>query len=143
MAKLSDEALREINSWKIDRPGNPSSLSLRLVNGGSIQITERGPIQQSWEEFVDSLKEDEPCWSLTHFKFNNGEGARRVKTLLVQWIPSRSSPKDKMSYAMFSNIVKQGLSGVHCVIQAGGKHDLDYQEVLERVSRFEQKNASE
>jgi hypothetical protein len=61
----------------------------------------------------------------------------RNKTILVQWIPSECQPRDKMSYAMWSNNVKTGLNGIQCTIQACSKVDLDHQKVLERVSRFE------
>ena len=42
-----------------------------------------------------------------------------------------------MQYAMFSNTVKQSLTGIHCLVQACGKEELDYEVVLQRVSRFE------
>ena len=56
---------------------------------------------------------------------------------MVQWIPSTCKGSEKMSYAMFSNTVKSSLTGIHCVVQACNKSDLDKEVVLQRVSRYE------
>jgi hypothetical protein len=62
-----------------------------------------------------------------------------VRLLVISFLPleAKASPKDKMQYAMWTNLVKQKLSGVHAVIPAHSEAELDKESVLERVTRFE------
>jgi hypothetical protein len=63
--------------------------------------------------------------------------SNRTKTLLIRWIPSTASPKDKMQYAMWSKNMKLSLNGIQCSIQAGDIADLDWDVVLESAAKFE------
>jgi hypothetical protein len=73
----------------------------------------------------------------THFRFKTTDGGMRSKLVLIQWIPSQSPAREKMGYAMWTNVVRTGLQGIHSVLQACNLADLDYNEVLQRISRFE------
>jgi hypothetical protein len=43
-----------------------------------------------------------------------------------------------MGYAMFARSLRAVFQGIHCTIQANDMGDLQWSEVLARVSRFEQ-----
>ena len=96
-----------------------------------------GPKECTWQQFAAQLKAEEPCWTVYHFAYQTKDNAKRNKTILLQWIPSRSNIKLKMQYAMWTNVLKTSLTGIHCHIQAGDEADIDYEAVLEKVARFE------
>lgn len=135
MAHVSGDSIREFQEWKLGKGGN--FIQLELQKGGDISITKVGETKISWEDFVNQMEENKPCYAFFHFKYETKSGGKRCKTTMIQWIPSLSKPQEKMSYAMWSKTVKDALPGIHSVIQACNKEDLDYQKVLEKVSRYE------
>ena len=143
MAQVSANAVTKFNDWKIRNLGKYAVF--QLTKDGEIDITHFGESAQegkddvtTWNEFVQKeLKDDEPCWVTYHFGFTKKDGSRRGKTLLIQWIPSKSQAKKKMQYAMWSTTLKQSLQGIHCTLQAGNWDEVDWENVIERVSRFE------
>ncbi len=71
------------------------------------------------------------CLPFHSILFNRG------KTILIRWIPSICSTRDKMQYAMWSRNLKPSLSGIQCSIQAGSIADLEWEVVLESAAKFE------
>lgn len=136
MAKVTSEAISTFNEWKIGK-GTGKYLIFRLENVGSIALTKIGPSTCTWEELCSELKEDQPLWAVYPFSYNTKENAKRSKTVMLQWIPSRANVREKMQYSMWTNVLKQSLGGIHSLIQAGDVDDVAYDNVLERVSRFE------
>lgn len=70
--------------------------------------------------------------------------AQRSKLTLINWVPDaidRGSAKENVKAKMLAIIrtkyLKQDMPGIICTIQANVLQDLDQEEVLERVSKFE------
>jgi hypothetical protein len=155
MVTVSGQAIKDFNSWKIRDEGK--YLSYHIVDDKVIEVFERGPKsnsseQECWEDFLQNfLKDDKSCWVTYHFGYTTKEGGKRFalqskypltfyrsKTILIQWIPSKAPAKHKMQYAMWTNTIKQSLSGIQFHIQGGSKEEISFDEVLQRVSKFEQ-----
>lgn len=136
MATVSDNAIRTFGEWKLNKKGG-KFFHLQLRNTEFVITSMADENAKEWKDFVDSLSEDQACFGVCKFSYTTKAGAMRDKVILVRWVPSECQPKDKMSYAMWSKKVKESLSGIHCIIQACSKADLEYESVLEGVSRFE------
>ncbi len=134
MATLSSEAIRTFGEWNIGKV-RAGFLKFQLVKGGKIGITELGQEGVSWKEITESLDDTEPCWLAHHFQYT-GENVKRSKTILLQWIPSKSSTRDKMQYAMWSRGMKTSLSGINKTIHAGNKMEADEESILEHITKF-------
>lgn len=138
MAQVTDQVLLTFDDFKLGK-ADAGFLKLQLVDG-HIDLVKKGKTdpKPTWEELVEAeCEKGEPAWILYHFSYQTKEAGKRSKLMLVQWIPDDSGVSKKMQYAMWSNNLKQSLNGVACVIRATGEADLDYQEVLERASKFE------
>jgi Cofilin/tropomyosin-type actin-binding protein len=137
MATVADSAVTTFDEFKIGK-AEAGYLVLKLVGSGSIEIVKKGPLPKpTWEEMVkEECLAGEPAWILYHFGYETA-GGKRSKLCLCQWIPDDSGVSKKMQYAMWSNTLKQSLNGIACVIQASGIADVDFQEALQRVSKFE------
>lgn len=145
MATVSSDAMTTFNDWKIHSKKG-EYLVFRLGPKGEINAV-RGMVElpdgtdlsssTHWPILVNTLDDDEPCWCAVHFRYTTS-GGDRVKTVLIQWIPSSATMKNKMQYAMWSNMLKSCLVGVHCMVPAGNKlTDLEIRAVQERITRFE------
>ena len=136
MAHLGNSSIHEFQEWKLGKGGD--FIELEIQKGGEINVSKIGEKKKrSWEEFVIGFEDNKPCYSFFHFKYETKTGGQRSKTTMIQWIPSKCKPQEKMAYAMWSKLVKDSLPGIHTVIQACSKEDLEYQNVLEKVSRYE------
>jgi len=135
MASVSSNAVTTFNEWKLGR--TPGNYLIFKLNNSTIDLVKIGPTECSWENFCKELKIEESCWAVVHFDYNTKDGAKRNKTLFVQWIPSHSPVREKMQYAMWTTNLKRSLSGIHTHLQAGNVDDLDLQNVMERVTKFE------
>lgn len=135
MAHVSSSGIQAFGSWKLK--GGSKFIQYELSKGGEINVTKYGPSNMEWNEFVSELPKDHPCYVFYHFKYSTKKGGQRSKLCMIQWIPTESSPKDKMSYAMWSNNVKHAFDGIHCIVQACSLSDLAHEEVLLKVTKFE------
>lgn len=61
MAKVADSAVVSFSEWKIRDVG--AYLIFKLKND-QIVVEKTGEKGATWEDFVNSLKDDEACWVL-------------------------------------------------------------------------------
>ena len=136
MASVLSNDIVTFNDWKIGK-SEGQYLKFRLDSHDHISIIKTGPKECTWKEFTGELKRDEPCWTIYRFAYETKEKAKREKIILLAWIPTESNPRDKMQYAMCTRVLKRSCPGIHCTVPAEDEADIDHQNVLERVSRFE------
>jgi hypothetical protein len=127
---IETESLHAFSDWKLRRT-DEGYLMFNLRNG-KIQITKKGP-KVSWNEFCDELPKNEACWVTIPYKYENSEGLKRSKLLLIQWIPAGADKRDKMAYAMWSNSIKNGLNGIQLALQANSLEDLSEEAVMSKL----------
>jgi len=116
MATVSDIALNTFNEWKIRDQGKYLIFGLKA---GEIVVDKIGDKNSTWEQFLEELQEDKPCWATYHLDYTCSAG-KRNKTTFIQWIPSRATAKDKMQYAMWSNNIKTALNFSKIAEEGGG-----------------------
>lgn len=61
--------------------------------------------------------------------------------VFVQWVPSKTPPKDKMQYALWANTLKDVLSGISTRIQGGNHEELSREVLMERIAKFNKNEA--
>jgi hypothetical protein len=135
MARVADSTISAFQDFKIR--SNVDYLIMRLGSNNEIQVSKSGNDAKTWEEFSRKFHEDEACWGVFNLKYDTKTGGQRNKLVLVQWIPSTCPKKDKMQYAMWTNIIKPSLVGIHCTVQACSVEDLSIDNTLQRATRFE------
>ena len=92
--------------------------------------------QEKWEHFISALPKDSCGYGVAPFNYiSPTDGVARSKTVFILWAPSRAPRKDKMMVAFSANGVvnKIGSGGIGCRVQAGGAHELEYEEVMNQV----------
>lgn len=101
------------------------------ANGRQITVVEVGPREATYEEFVQKIATEEPCYAGYDYEFTLN-GMQHDKLLLVQWIPENAKPRSKMLYSSSSdalNGVKEGFLSV----QANDVSELDPAEIIRKI----------
>ena len=135
MASVASDTVTAFSDFKVGRTlGNYMFFEL---NKSEIKMSEQGSQNVDWNSWVEQIKSKDACWCTFHFAYETKTGGKRSKLILIRWIGTKATPQQKMSYAMWTSTVKQALNGIAFTIQACSLADLDFDEVLSRVSRFE------
>jgi cofilin len=88
-----------------------------------------------YEEFVQSLPEDEPRWAVYDFKYEVDEGGARNKLVFVSWFPDGARVRAKMVYASSREALRRKLDGIAAEIQATDYSEVAYETVLHKVNQ--------
>merc|ERR1712137_358145 len=97
---------------------------------------ERNEGSKSYTEFLQSLPEAECRYALydLDFELEGGEG-KRSKICFISWAPDTAKIKHKMVFAASKDALKRKLVGISTEIQATDLSEVDYDVVLEKVTR--------
>ena len=136
MARVSSDCITAFTNLKMGK-SHDSYLTFAFTDGGLCEISSVGPQGAGYEEFVASLPADQARFAVVAVKYETSGGGHREKLIFVNWIPGECHRTQKMMYAMFGNVVRSAMTGIHCVVQANSRSDLDWSEVRARVARFE------
>ena len=134
MAFVPSESINLFSDFKIGKL--KCDYLLFEMKNASIEVSQQGNCGADWDNFVEILKSHGCCWAAYHFSFKTSAG-ERSKLILVRWVPTLTSAKDKMKYAMWSGVIKAALPGIQHIIQACDLAELHKTEILSKVSRFE------
>jgi len=69
-----------------------------------------------------------------HYDLASGEGSRS-KITFIAWSPDDAGIQPKMVYASSKDALKRALNGLATEFQANDENDIEYSEVLARVSK--------
>ena len=134
---------------------------LTALSSGCIHVAHTSSADATFDDFVAALSDTQACWGVVGVSYTLHDGGHRSKLVLVNWIPGGCPRTQKMQYAMFTGALPAALTGahtpipfysiflrtslthpcmyagIHCKMQANSRDDLEWSEVLQRVSRFE------
>ncbi|KAF2811287.1 actin depolymerizing protein [Mytilinidion resinicola] len=66
--------------------------------------------------------------------YDSGEGQRN-KIAFISWVPDDSPQHPRMMYSSSKESIKRSLNGFHADIQANDADDIEYDNIIQRVSR--------
>jgi len=96
------------------------------------------PNSATYDDFIAELKalpKEECRYAVFDFEWTTSEGALRQKICFYVWCPDTSKMKPKMLYASSKDAIRKKLVGLGAEIQGTDWSEIDYETVLERVSR--------
>lgn len=105
------------------------------VLGGKEEEEENpGKREDTLDDFVKALPDDEPRFALMDYHFDSEDGRPQEKMTFVFWSPDEGAKvKDKMLYASSKDAIKKKFTGISKEVQATSVEDLDVVEVNKKM----------
>ena len=88
----------------------------------------------TYDEFCASLPANDCRYGVYDFEYEV-DGGKRNKIVLFVWAPDSAKIKNKMLYASSKDNLKKMMVGIGSEVQATDASEIDYQVVLEKVTR--------
>lgn len=134
---MHDDALTAFNNFKLGGRKAETNYVIYVLSDDKTQIVvEKKGLASSYDEFVNELPENDCRYAVYDFEFElpNNEG-KRNKIVFYTWSPDSSPLRSKMIYASSKDALRRALNGVAVDVQGTDFSEVDYDSVLERVSR--------
>eukprot|EP00344_Euplotes_crassus_P010784 CAMPEP_0197003874 /NCGR_PEP_ID=MMETSP1380-20130617/15300_1 /TAXON_ID=5936 /ORGANISM="Euplotes crassus, Strain CT5" /LENGTH=145 /DNA_ID=CAMNT_0042422489 /DNA_START=23 /DNA_END=460 /DNA_ORIENTATION=+ len=134
---VNDEVVTTYNDLKT---GRKYKYVLYKMNNDftEIVVDKVVPAGASYDDFINDLKalpKEECRYAVYDFEWNTSDGGLRQKICFYVWCPDTSKMKAKMLYASSKDAIRKKLVGLGAEIQGTDWSEVDYETVLERVSR--------
>ncbi|CAO1623780.1 unnamed protein product [Jaminaea pallidilutea] len=88
-----------------------------------------------YNDFLKELPPAECRYAIYDFEYEKGDEGKRNKICFFTWSPDDSKIKQKMVFASSKDALRRALVGISSEIQGTDASEVDYQSVLEKVSR--------
>ncbi|EMG47725.1 hypothetical protein G210_1830 [Candida maltosa Xu316] len=99
-------------------------------------VTDEASTEGEYAAFLKKLPENECRYAVYDFEYEaEGEEGKRSKLVLFTWSPESACVKDKMIFASSKDSLKDALSGVATEVQGTDFSEVDYESVLDKVTR--------
>jgi cofilin len=131
---VSDEAVTAFNELKLRKT---NKFIIYKVNDDKTEIVVAETSNaKDYEDFVGQLPENDCRYAVYDFEYDtpSGEG-KRSKLVFYTWSPDTAPIKSKMIYASSKDAIRRSLNGVSTEVQGTDFSEVDYNTVLEKVSR--------
>ncbi|KAI5479471.1 cofilin [Pseudohyphozyma bogoriensis] len=99
-----------------------------------IQV-EKTSSSADYDEFLNDLPAQSCRYAIYDFEYQKGSDGLRNKICFYAWSPDESKIKTKMLYASSKDALRRALVGIAVEIQGTDSSEIDYSEVLDKVSR--------
>lgn len=99
-----------------------------------IVVLQKGE-SDDYEEFVGHLPENECRYAVYDFHWQKGDEGKRSKICFIHWSPDTAKVKAKMISASSKDTIRKTLTGVSAEVQATDFAEVEYDTVLDKVSR--------
>ncbi|OZJ02327.1 Cofilin [Bifiguratus adelaidae] len=98
-------------------------------------VVEKAESGQDYDAFIAALPADEPRYAVYDFQYEKGDEGIRNKITFYTWTPDTAKIRQKMVYASSKEGLRRKLVGIAVEVQGTDFSEVDYQTVLEKVSR--------
>jgi len=105
------------------------------INKESTEIVVERSGDEDYEEFLNSLPEDQCRWAIYDFKFEKEGGGQRNKITFLSWSPDDAKIKQKMLFASSRDALKRALTGIAIEVQGSDLSEVAYEIVFEKANR--------
>eukprot|EP00019_Armaparvus_languidus_P010085 CAMPEP_0168579112 /NCGR_PEP_ID=MMETSP0420-20121227/20_1 /TAXON_ID=498008 /ORGANISM="Pessonella sp." /LENGTH=143 /DNA_ID=CAMNT_0008613001 /DNA_START=41 /DNA_END=472 /DNA_ORIENTATION=- len=101
-----------------------------------IVVEKTAPNSADYDAFKADLPKDDCRYAVYDFEYDQpGGGGKRSKILFVLWSPDTAKIKSKMLYTASLADLRKKLVGIGTEVQATDNSEIDYDEVLNKVTR--------
>ncbi|KAK9477445.1 hypothetical protein V1514DRAFT_333678 [Lipomyces japonicus] len=125
------------NAFQQLKLGKQSKFIVFKINDSKTEIiVEEKSSNDSYEEFLTKLPEDDCRYAIYDFEYElgNNEG-KRSKIIFFTWSPDTASVRSKMLYASSKDAIRRTLNGIAAEIQGTDFSEVAYESVFDKVSR--------
>jgi len=142
---ISAECIEKFNELKLNK--KIKYIIYKLNDNFSEIVVEEASENGDWETFrqklIDAKSKSKtgkvgkgPRYAVYDFNYDlaSGEGSRS-KITFVAWSPDDAGIQPKMVYASSKDALKRALNGIATEFQANDEDDIEYQSVLNKVSK--------
>ncbi|KAI1073067.1 hypothetical protein LB507_008986 [Fusarium sp. FIESC RH6] len=89
-----------------------------------------------WDDFIQSLPENEPRYAVYDFGYEGSDGEAKNKLVFVNWSPDTAKVRAKMIFASSKEALRRAFPGIGADFQATDHSDITYEAVLEKVTKI-------
>lgn len=131
---IADESLNAFNSLKL---GKKYKFIIFALNDAKTEIVvEHTSTDCDYNAFLQKLPDAECKYAIYDFEYEIGGGeGKRSKIVFFTWSPDDAPVRSKMVYASSKDALRRALNGVSADIQGTDFSEVDFDAVLEKVSR--------
>jgi len=97
-------------------------------------IVQKTSTATDYDDFLADLPETECRWAVYDFEYEL-EGGKRNKLVFYSWSPDTAKIKQKMLFASSKDALRRSLVGIASEIQATDPSEVDYEYVLDKITR--------
>ncbi|EDQ88489.1 uncharacterized protein MONBRDRAFT_8986 [Monosiga brevicollis MX1] len=97
-------------------------------------VVEKAVQDATYSDFIAALPEQACRYAIYDFDYKLADGGQRNKLLFVVWCPDTARIKDKMLFASSKESLRKKLVGINTEVQATELSEVDYDEILDKVS---------
>jgi cofilin len=98
----------------------------------AIVVEQVGDGDSKYEDFLETLPEEDCRYAVYDFEYQNTEGAPRSKICFYAWSPEGASVKTKMVYASSKDSIRRPLNGIGVEVQGTDFDEVSHESVLEK-----------
>ncbi|KAG2534223.1 actin-depolymerizing factor 3 [Panicum virgatum] len=98
-----------------------------------IIVDKVGDRETSYEDFTNSLPENDCRYAIYDFDFVTAEDVQKSRIFYILWSPSTAKVKSKMLYASSNQKFKSGLNGIQVELQATDASEISLDEIKDRA----------
>jgi len=108
------------------------------LSGREVVVEKAAPASATYEQFLADLPNPDDCrWIVYDLEIAQANGQKHSKITFIIWAPDRASIRQKMQYSAWNQVVTKNLEGggISNIVQATDRSEIDYNTVLEKVTR--------
>ncbi|CAD6215204.1 unnamed protein product [Miscanthus lutarioriparius] len=98
-----------------------------------IVVDQVGDRATSYEDFTNSLPENDCRYAIYDFDFVTAEDVQKSRIFYILWSPDSAKVKSKMLYASSNQKFKSGLNGIQVELQATDASEISIDQIKDRA----------
>eukprot|EP01135_Chromosphaera_perkinsii_P012215 Nk52_evm34s2612 gene=Nk52_evmTU34s2612 len=125
-----------VNRYEDTKIGKKFKYLIFAMNDSLTEIIvhKTGSTSETYDDFLKLLPQDDCRYAVFDVDFMK-DGGQRNKLTFFAWSPDTAPIKKKMIYAASKEAIRRKLQGLAAEVQATDYDEVDYETVLEKVSR--------
>ncbi|KAL6513594.1 Actin-depolymerizing factor 10 [Orobanche gracilis] len=101
--------------------------------GNQVMVEKAGGNSETYQDFADSLPDDECRYAVFDYDFTTDENCHKSKIYFIAWSPDVARVRTKMLYASSRDRFKRELDGIQVELQATDPSEMSLDIIKERA----------
>jgi len=127
---VNEDCIKAYNELKLGK--KLKYVVYKLSNDNKEIVVETRSDSADYDQFLETLPENDCRWVIYDFEYESGEGPRN-KILFYAWSPDTCKIKPKMLYASSKEALKKSLPGLAVEIQGTEYTEVAFETVQKRI----------